>query len=140
MTALEYMEKQHSKHKANYNREFNRGVSEQILNDIRSKIDFYGQAIRALKTVDENEHLKHYVVMCDAAAEKMGYDETHVTAVTHDLDEAKKILQEKLKDEKQYAHEHGWEIYADSDDEFDAGEAGFYGSEHAHFYIEAIEG
>ena len=140
MTALEYMEKQHSKHKENYNREFNRGAPEKTLNDIRSKIDCYGQAIKALKNVGENKPLKHYVVMCDTAAEIMGYDETHVTAVAHDRDEAKKILQEKSKDEKQYAHEHGWEIYTDSDDEFDAGEAGFYSWEHAHFYIEEIEG
>jgi hypothetical protein len=84
--------------------------------------------------------MKHYVILYDAAAGGMGYDETHVTAVAHDLDEAKRILQEKSKDEKQYAYEHGWEIYVDSDDEFDAGEDGYYDAEHAHFYIEEIEG
>ena len=34
MTALEYMKKQIAKHKANYVRESNRGVSEKMLNDI----------------------------------------------------------------------------------------------------------
>lgn len=84
--------------------------------------------------------MKHYVIMCDSAVDSMGYDETHVTAVKHDLDEAKRTLQEKSKDEKKYAYEHGWEIYVDSDDEFDAGEDGFYATEHVHFYIEEVEG
>lgn len=84
--------------------------------------------------------MKHYVVMCDSAVDGMGYDETHVTAVLHSLDAAKEVLQERSQDDKQYAIEHGWEIYADSDDEFDAGEDGYYAVEHVHFYIEEIEG
>ena len=36
--------------------------------------------------------MKHYVVLCDSAADNMEYDETHVTAVTHSFEEAKKIL------------------------------------------------
>ena len=82
----------------------------------------------------------HYVIVCDSAVDGMGYDETHVVAVKHDLDEAKRVFQEQSKDDKQYAIEHGWEIYVDTDDEFDAGEDGYYTTEHVHFYIEKIEG
>lgn len=84
--------------------------------------------------------MKHYVVMCDCAVDSMGYDETHVTAVKHSRDEARMVLKEKSCDERQYAIEHGWEIYTDTDDEFDAGQDGYYTAEHAHFYIEEIEG
>ena len=83
--------------------------------------------------------MKHYVILCDAAADNMGYDETHVTAVMHSLEEAKKILVEKSAGEKEYAYEHGWIIYIDNDEEFDAGEYGNYAAEHAHFYIEEVE-
>lgn len=82
--------------------------------------------------------MKHYVVLCDSAADNMGYDETHVTAVTHSFEEAKKILVEKSAGEKEYAYEHGWTIYVDTDEEFDAGEEGCYAAEHAHFYIEEV--
>lgn len=49
MTALEYMEKQLNKHKANYVRESNRGVEERVLDAIRLKISYYEQAVEALK-------------------------------------------------------------------------------------------
>lgn len=51
MTALEYMEKQYNKHKANYVREADRGVPEKMLNDIKLKIDYYKQAVEALKFI-----------------------------------------------------------------------------------------
>ena len=82
--------------------------------------------------------MKHYVVLCDSAVDGMGYDETHVTGVAHSIEEAKKILAENSKDDKEYAYEHGWAIYADTDAEFDAGEDGFYATEHTHFYIEEV--
>ena len=83
--------------------------------------------------------MKHYVVLCDSAVDQMGYDETHVTAVAHTFEEAKAILAKAIVEEKEYAIEHGWEIYVDNDEEFDAGEEGFYAKEHTHFYIEEVE-
>lgn len=83
--------------------------------------------------------MKHYVILCDSAVDGMGYDETHTIAVTHTLEKAKKIFAKAIVDEKQYAEEHGWEIFADTDTEFDAGEGGYYAVEHTHFYIEEVE-
>ena len=83
--------------------------------------------------------MKHYVVLCDSAVDGMGYDETHVTAVTHSLEEAKAIIAEAIVEDKQYAEEHEWIIYTDTDEEFDAGEDGNYAAEHTHFYIEEVE-
>lgn len=82
--------------------------------------------------------MKHYVILCDSAVDNMGYDETHVTAVAHTLEEAKETLAKAAVDEKKYAYEHGWIIYVDTDTEFDAGEDGNYAAEHTHFYIEEV--
>ena len=49
MTALEYMEKQLMKHQVNYYREKNRGVSVEMLDNIRLKISYYEAAVEALK-------------------------------------------------------------------------------------------
>ena len=82
--------------------------------------------------------MKHYVILCDSAVDTVGYDETHVCAVTHTLEEAKEILARAVADDKFYAEEHGWEIHADTDEEFDAGEEFNYATEHAHWYIEEV--
>lgn len=58
MTSIEYMEKQLNKHKANYIRESNRGVPDKMLNDIKSKIDYYEQAVEALKFIWKIKMLK----------------------------------------------------------------------------------
>lgn len=82
--------------------------------------------------------MKHYVILCDSAVDRMGYDETHVTGVAHSLEEAKKILAEQSVEEKEYAREYDWIVYIDNDEEFDAGEDGNYAAEHTHFYIEEV--
>ena len=53
MTALEYMEKQLSKHRLNYEREKTRDVPEKMLNDILAKIGYYEAAVNALKGVSK---------------------------------------------------------------------------------------
>lgn len=58
MTALEYMEKQLLKNKANYIRESNRGASEKILSDIQNKISYYEQAVEALDFVGRIKMIK----------------------------------------------------------------------------------
>ena len=49
MTALEYMEKQVAKNRANFEREGNRGVPLEMLNNIQLKIRYYEAAVEALK-------------------------------------------------------------------------------------------
>ena len=49
MTALEYMQKQVHKHRMNYKRESQRGVSEEMLENIKKKISYYEAAVDALK-------------------------------------------------------------------------------------------
>ena len=82
--------------------------------------------------------MKHYVILCDWAVENQGAQGINVSGVAHSLNEAKEIFAKAVVDEKKYAEENGWKIYVDSDVEFDAGEDGYYASEHAHFYIEEV--
>lgn len=49
MSALEYMEKQLKKHRSNFDREFFRGASEDVLRNICLKIGYYETAVAALK-------------------------------------------------------------------------------------------
>ena len=83
--------------------------------------------------------MKHYVVLCDWAVDHMGESGVVVSSVAHTLEEAKETLARVSYDEKQYAKEHGWTVYVDTDEEFDAGEEGCYLAEHTHFYIEEVE-
>ena len=53
MTALEYMEKKVRIHFANYLREENRGVSDEILANIRKKISYYEAAAEALRNAEK---------------------------------------------------------------------------------------
>lgn len=52
MTALEYMEKQVAKHRKNFEREGNRGVPAEMLNNIQLKIKYYEAAVEALKKME----------------------------------------------------------------------------------------
>ena len=53
MTALEYMEKQVEKHRANFQREALRGAPAEQLRNIREKIWHYQEAADALRAVTE---------------------------------------------------------------------------------------
>ena len=48
MTSLEYMQRQIVKHKLNHDREFARNAPEEMLANIRMKISFFEDAVRAL--------------------------------------------------------------------------------------------
>lgn len=49
MTALEYMKRQVDKHTANYEREKRRGVPGEVLENIKNKIGYYVEAVKALE-------------------------------------------------------------------------------------------
>ena len=49
MTALKYMIQQRDKHTANYEREKRRGVPKEVLDNIRAKIGYYEEAVKALE-------------------------------------------------------------------------------------------
>ena len=49
MTALEYMKKQVEVNKKNYNRECERGASADALQNIKNKIRYYEEAVKAME-------------------------------------------------------------------------------------------
>ena len=82
--------------------------------------------------------MRHYVVLCDWAVDRVCASGVDITGVAHSLEEAKEIFAKAVIDEKKYAEENNWKVYEDSDVDFDAGEDGHYAAEHAHFYIEEV--
>ena len=56
MTALEYMKRQVSKHTANYEREARRGMPGEVLENIKAKIGYYIEAVKALESVSHIEN------------------------------------------------------------------------------------
>ena len=55
MTALEYMEKQVHKHQLNFIKEYSRKAPDEVLNNIRLKIYYYGAAAEALRGAGERK-------------------------------------------------------------------------------------
>lgn len=80
--------------------------------------------------------MKHYVIINDWANEcESG---TTILAVVHSIEEAQEIFNECVVDEKLYAKEMGFEIYDDCETVFDAGEDGYYVSNHTNLYIQMV--
>ena len=80
--------------------------------------------------------MEHFVVINDWSNDY----ECGVTilGVTHTLEEAKELFDNSVKEERDYAKEHGYEIYDDDENEFDAGEDGYYAREHTRVYIQQV--
>lgn len=80
--------------------------------------------------------MKHYVIVNDWANE----DEsgTSILGIVHSLKEAKEIFNHNLADEKNYAEKHGFTIYDNCETVFDAGEDGYYVSNHTHLFIQMV--
>lgn len=80
--------------------------------------------------------MKHYVVFLEWSTE--GDNGSNILGVVHSPEEAKKIFKETADEERKLAEENGWEIYEDTDVEFDAGEDGYYCSNHSRLYIQEV--
>ena len=80
--------------------------------------------------------MKHFVIVNEWATE---YENgSTIIGIVHSLEEAKKIFDTKLMEEKQYAKEQGFMIYDDCETVFDAGEDGYYVSNHTKLYIQMV--
>lgn len=78
----------------------------------------------------------HYVIVLDWAVE----DDEAVTilGVTHTLEDAKRIFNENLPEQKGYTEEHGYEVYTDTDVMYEAGVSGEWRTEHTALYIQGV--
>lgn len=79
--------------------------------------------------------MKHYAVILDYATDfQQGLT---IYGITHTFEEAKKIFDYHIEEEKKLAEEKGWEVWVDEEDRFDAS-APSYVEDHSHLYIEAV--
>lgn len=77
--------------------------------------------------------MKHFVIINNWANE---YESgTTILGVAHSIEEAKQTFNESLIEEKEYAKDRGFTIFDDCDTAFDAGEEGYYASNHTNLYI-----
>lgn len=80
--------------------------------------------------------MKHYVVVLEWSTEEDC--DSNVLGVAHSLEEAKQIFNDTVEKERELAENNGWEIYEDTDVIFDAGEDGYYCSNHSKLYIQGV--
>lgn len=82
----------------------------------------------------------HYVVInewaCSGFMEDCG---VNIVGVAHSLEEAKSLFNSVVTIEKDLAVENDYEIYEDEDTIFDAGEEGYYVSNHTKLYIQKVK-
>lgn len=79
--------------------------------------------------------MKHYAVILQWSFD---YESnTIIYAITHTYEEAKKVFDYYVKEEKERAGERGWEVWRDDEDCFDASGV-IYVENHARLYIETI--
>ena len=80
--------------------------------------------------------MKHFVIVNDWALDyECGIT---ILGVAHTLEVAKEIFNKSLAEERQYAEDHGWEVYDDSETVFDAGDSGRYIHNHTNLYIQMV--
>lgn len=80
--------------------------------------------------------MKHYVIIHDWSNEYES--DIVILGVTHTMEEAKTIFNNSVNEEKNYAEEWGYEIFTDCDEDFDAGEMGYYSTKHTRVYIQEV--
>ena len=81
--------------------------------------------------------MSHYVIVFDYMLDGMEGN-VIILGVAHTLDKAKEIFNENVESEKEYAAENNYEIYNDTDTDFDAGENGRWCENHTHLWIQGV--
>ena len=80
--------------------------------------------------------MEHYVVIRDSAFDYDG--KVAILGVTHSLDEAKAIFYDCVRWDRNDAEECEYAVYTDNEEEFDAGEEGYYAKDHIRLYIQKV--
>lgn len=82
--------------------------------------------------------MTHYIVIHDWACSDTFDREVNIIGVAHSFEEAKSLFDNAVIAEKECAVENGWEVYEDNEAMFDAGEDGYYVSNHTKLYIQMV--
>ena len=78
----------------------------------------------------------HYVVVLDWATEDDS--DVQILGVAHTLDDAEKIFNEQIEEEKKIAADNGYDIDEDSGTVFCAGIMGYWRDNHITLYIQGV--
>ncbi len=78
----------------------------------------------------------HYVIVLDWATEDDAA--VQILGVAHALDDAEKIFNEQVIEERKLAAENGYDIVQDNKYVFDAGIMGYWRDNHITLYIEGV--
>lgn len=79
----------------------------------------------------------HYVIVLDWAVEDD--ERVEILGVAHTLEDAKKIFNENLFEQREYTEEYGYKVYTDTDVMYEAGVSGEWRIEHTALYIEGVK-
>ena len=118
------------------------GVSRDSEGVYYNSIKWKEEDIEQYKIIEEtqeeryNQTMKHYVVVLDSAYDYESF--IHILAVKHTYEEAKKVFDENIEEEKEYAKRNGFTIFETDDALFDAGKNGEWSSAHTKLYIEEV--
>jgi hypothetical protein len=82
--------------------------------------------------------MEHYVVINDWSVD--GDCGIRFIGVTHTLEDAKRLLNEVVADERDFANDNHFMIYEDNDTVFDAGIEGYYSANHTSIFIKCVYG
>ena len=81
--------------------------------------------------------MKHYVVVRDwATNDAQGVD---ILGVGDTYNEAQKIFNQKVEEEKKYAANYDYDVETDTESEFDAGIMGSWNTDHTTLYIQEVK-
>jgi hypothetical protein len=80
--------------------------------------------------------MKHYVVMLDWATQDA--EAVAIIGVVHTYEDAKKLFDEELVEEKGIAESKGYTVEVDEEDRFEAGIMGYWATEHSELYIQEV--
>ena len=78
----------------------------------------------------------HYVIVLDWATEDDS--NVQVLGVAHTLDDAEKIFDEYVEEQREISTENGYEIESDHKHAFSAGIMGYWRDNHIELYIQGV--
>ena len=77
------------------------------------------------------ENKKCYIILHDWANGDFGENDSDISGIFTDYNKALDCFNALVKEERAIAEENGWTIYEDTNTCFDAGEEGYYISNHS---------
>ena len=79
--------------------------------------------------------MNYYIILCDYATDKTCEANSNIYGLYADYGNARVEFNRLVDNEREGCEQSGWEIYEDTDTCFDAGENGYYLSNHLTYRL-----